>query len=46
MGCGYSNLEVFEDIRKCLVFSREEGEYVSMDRTKICDVTRRTIDNV
>lgn len=41
----FENLEVFEDIRKMQRISARK-EYVSMDRPEICEVARRTIDNV
>ncbi len=39
------NMKVFEDIQKIQRISARK-EYVSMDEPKICDVARRTIDNV
>ncbi len=41
----FENLEVFEDIRKMQRISARK-EYVSMDRPEICEVARRTTDNV
>ncbi len=48
MGRGWlsENLEVFEDIRKMQRISAQRKEYVSMDNCEICEVVRRTIDNV
>ncbi len=41
----FENLEVFEDIRKMQRISARKN-CNSMDRPEICEVARRTMDNV